>query len=53
MPEVNLLLALFNKSDKYVPILFDEAGQSQTLDMPDSASKLTYDFQATVSQHNT
>ncbi|TBU32661.1 transketolase [Dichomitus squalens] len=26
VPEVNLLLALFNTSDKYVPILFDEAG---------------------------
>ena len=27
VPEVNLLLALFNTSDKYVPILFDEAGE--------------------------
>ncbi|KAI0787801.1 transketolase [Fomes fomentarius] len=26
VPEVNLLLSLFNHSDKYVPILFDEAG---------------------------
>ncbi|GBE88552.1 thiamine diphosphate-binding protein [Sparassis latifolia] len=26
VPEVNLLLSLFNYSDKYVPILFDEAG---------------------------
>ena len=28
VPEVNLLLALFNTSDKYVPVLFDEAGKS-------------------------
>lgn len=27
VPEVNLLLSLFNHSDKYVPILFDEAGK--------------------------
>ncbi|PSR74242.1 hypothetical protein PHLCEN_2v9986 [Hermanssonia centrifuga] len=26
VPEVNLLLSLFNHSDSYVPILFDEAG---------------------------
>ncbi|KAI1797214.1 transketolase [Ganoderma leucocontextum] len=26
VPEVNMLLALFNTSEKYVPILFDEAG---------------------------
>ncbi|EMD34038.1 hypothetical protein CERSUDRAFT_56207 [Gelatoporia subvermispora B] len=26
VPEVNMLLSLFNYSDKYVPILFDEAG---------------------------
>ncbi|KAI0071986.1 thiamine diphosphate-binding protein [Panus rudis PR-1116 ss-1] len=26
VPEVNMLLSLFNQSDKYVPILFDEAG---------------------------
>lgn len=28
VPEVNLLLSLFNTSDSYVPILFDEAGES-------------------------
>ena len=27
VPEVNMLLSLFNYSDKYVPILFDEAGK--------------------------
>lgn len=27
VPEVNMLLALFNHSDKYVPVLFDEAGE--------------------------
>ena len=27
-----MLLSLFNHSDSYVPILFDEAGKSATLD---------------------
>lgn len=37
VPEVNMLLSLFNYSDQYVPILFDEAGESAT---PGLSSKL-------------
>lgn len=51
VPELCILLSLFEASDKHYPIVFDEAGQS-----PSSSTRssiLNLPTQATASQHST
>ena len=51
VPEVCILLALFEKSDHFYPVVFDESGKKFTLD--DGDRWLMSFFQAIVSRLNT